>query len=251
MRLNSTLCFLFVLMLAGSSQAAVKYYDASRDNGSPGDSFLNSTGLCPPARTTLGDSFGFFEVTDDGSGTVTLSRFQSEGETIADLKPEDGLQTIFGPGAFVFIINVSTTTVAAPHVSNTTGVGGHGPSSTAPGGSAEWGVVSGFAVTGFAFCITSPTSICTNAGFAHGETLPRTLPSTSYDLGTWNFDGIGDMEAAQGLITRTSNGGLTNNGARYRGAFVGSALPALPLLGFGALAVSLAIVGGRRMIGRK
>jgi len=88
-------------------------------------------------------------------------------------------------------------------------------------------------------------------GFAHGATIPRTLPSTSYDLGTWNFDAGGNLEAAQGLITRTSNGGLTNNGARYRGVFVGRQLPALPLLGFGALAVSLAVVGGRRLIGRK
>ena len=182
---------------------------------------------------------------------MTLSTYSSQGETIADLAPEDGLQTIFGPGAFVFIINVSTTSIAAPQTSNTSGVGAHGPSSTAPGGSVEWGVVSGFEITGFVFCITSPTAICSNAGFSHGVTIGRTLPSSTYDLGTWNFDGLGNMESAQGLITRTSNGGLTNNGYRARGAFVGSALPALPLLGFGALAASLAIIGGRRLIGRK
>ena len=113
MRLKTAACLLFALMLSGSSEAAVKYYDASKNNGTPGETFLNSTSLCPPARTTLGTSFGFFEITDDALGTVTLSRFQSEGETVADLVAEDGLQSIFGPGAFVFIINVSTTTVAA------------------------------------------------------------------------------------------------------------------------------------------
>ena len=76
------------------------------------------------------------------------------------------------------------------------------------------------------------------------------LASDTYDLGTWNFDAVG-YEAAQRHITRTSNGGLTNNGGNYRGAFVGASLPALPLVGFGALALSLAVIGGRSLLGKK
>jgi hypothetical protein len=74
-------------------------------------------------------------------------------------------------------------------------------------------------------------------GFAP-TTFP-VLPSASYDLGTWNFDAEGDYEAAQAYIFRTSNGGLANLQQLLRGAFVGASLPALPLLGFAALAAGL------------
>ena len=59
------------------------------------------------------------------------------------------------------------------------------------------------------------------------------------------------MEAEHQHITRTSNGGLTNNGGKHRGDFVGASLPALPLFGFGALALSLAVIGGRALLGKK
>jgi len=52
-------------------------------------------------------------------------------------------------------------------------------------------------------------------------------------------------------IQRTSNGGLQNSRWNMRGAFVGSGLPALPLVGFGALALSLAVIGGRALVGKK
>jgi hypothetical protein len=250
MRSLGILIAVLVLSLAGSAQAGVKFYDASKANGTPADGFLNSTGLCPPAVTTLGDTFGFMELSDDGLGTVTLEKFSSETDIIADLGPQQ-LQGAFGPGAFVFIINQSTTSTTAPGLSNVSGIGAHGPSSTASGSSAEWGIVSGFQITGLTFCIGSPVTICFNAGFVHGVTIDRTLPSTTYDLGTWNFDAEGDYEAVSGYIVRTSNGGLTNNGARLRGALQGTSLPALPLVGFGALALSLAVIGGRALLGKK
>ena len=154
MRSLGTPIIVLVLSLAGAAQAGVKFYDASRNNGSPADGFLNSTGLCPPAVTTLGDTFGFMELSDDGLGTVTLEEFSSETDIVADLGPEQ-LQGAFGPGAFVFIINQSTTSTSAPQVSNASGVGAHGPSITTPGSSAEWGILSGFQITGLTFCIAS------------------------------------------------------------------------------------------------
>lgn len=60
------------------------------------------------------------------------------------------------------------------------------------------------------------------------------------------------MAPASGLIIRTSNGGLSNNHMLARGAFVGSALPGLPLVGFGVLAVTLVVIGGgRSIVGKK
>jgi len=134
-----------------------------------------------------------------------------------------------------------------PFTSNTSGSGTHGPSGSGANESVEWGVVSGFQITGRVFCLSSPVGICFNAEFSHGATIPRILPSATYDLGTWNFDAVGDYEAAQGYISRTSNGGLTNNGNLLRGALHGASLPALPLFSFGCLAIGLATLGVRSM----
>ncbi|MEE2663690.1 MAG: hypothetical protein VX681_06200, partial [Myxococcota bacterium] len=65
------------------------------------------------------------------------------------------------------------------------------------------------------------------------------------------FDAVGDLDSTQQYLTRTSNGGLSNNGNRIQAALHGSAIPALPLVGFGALALSLAAIGGRALLGKK
>ena len=238
------------LGLAGSASAVVKFYSADKDNGTPGDNFRTSINVCPPFALTPGVVEGFHRLNDDGLGTVTLEFFENDNSTLTDLDAEQ-LTPIFGPGAFIFIDNTSTINISGPHVSTTSGVGAHGPSNSAPGGSVEWGLVSGFVITGQAFCISSPVGICNQAGFIHGQTIPRTLPSSTYDLGTWAFDAEGDFEQVTGYLTRTTNGGLSNNGTQVRGAFHGAALPVLPIAGFGALALGLGVVGARALTGRR
>ena len=250
MRVHNLLALMLTLGIAGSAQAAVKFYDSSPENGIQGDDFLNSTTLCPPHVTTFGQGSGYTELEDNGSGTVTMTQNFGSGTTVADLTHGE-LIPIFGPGAFIFIDTTQTTIITGPAVSNTGGVGAHGPSGTASGETAEWGIISGWNTTGFAFCIASPITVCTNAGFAHGGTVPRIIESLTYDLGTWNFDAEGDFESVLGYITRTSNGGLTNNGTRPRGAFIGSSLPALPMVGFGAVALGLALTGSRALRAKK
>jgi hypothetical protein len=238
------------LVAAGSAQAAIKFYNGSANNGTPGDSIVAATNLCPPAQTTVGDLENFVELLDDNTGTVTLQSLEHPANTVINLGP-DQLTMTFGPGAFVFINNLSTTSLSGPHVSNTTGIGAHGPSGTDPGESTEWGIVSGWQITGGRFCVSSPPGICDENGFAHGQTDIAIIESPTYDLGTWNFDAEGDYEAEQFYVFRTSNGGLSNNQRRWRGAFQGASLPALPLVGFGALALGLAVIGGRALTGRK
>jgi hypothetical protein len=250
MRLSSILALVAALSLAGTAQAETKLYSSDRNNGNPGDSLLSATNLCPPLQMTARELFGFDEITDDGLGTVTLEQHSTQINNFIDLGPDE-LTLTFGPGAFVFINNQSTRTITAPHISNTTGIGGHGPSATAPGATAEWGVVSGWAITGLRFCLSSPIGICNENGFAHGASISPTIESQTYDLGTWNFDTAGDYEAAQFLIFRTSNGGLSNNQQLFRGAFHGVSLPALPFVGFGALALGLVVIGGRAVLGKK
>ena len=67
-------------------------------------------------------------------------------------------------------------------------------------------------MTGLAFCVSSPPGICNTNGFSDAATSPATLPSDTYDLGTWNFDAAGDFEQSSDDIVRTTNGGTTNSG---------------------------------------
>jgi hypothetical protein len=245
-RRSTPLLVLAVVCLAGSSFAATKTYDSSPTNGTPGDQILSTTNLCPPVTLTPGSSFGNAVLEDDGAGSVSLDL------TILDISlidlGADQLTVTFGPGAFIFIDNRSTNTNVPPGGSVHPSVSGSG---TDPGESAIWGIISGWAISGSRFCVSSPVSICNENGFAHGQTVLQITESGTYNLNTWAFDAVGDYESATPYIFRTSNGGLSNNQIRLRGAFHGSSLPALPLIGFGALALSLAVNGGRSLMGKK
>jgi hypothetical protein len=250
MRLYSVSLSAVALLLAGSAQAAVKFYDSSVTNGTPSDTFTTSADLSPPVSPDIEVHQGYARIIDDGTGTVTLSELLVFQDQDTDLQP-DRLVSILGPGAFFFGVQAVTQSIAAPHVSNTSGVGAHGPSSTSPGASAEWGLISGWQVTGFTFCLSSPPLICNANVSPHGFTTTAPLYSNTYDLGTWDFDAAGDMEADSPYILVTANGGITNVRTILRGAFHGASLPALPLVGFGALACALLVLGGRAMRGAR
>jgi hypothetical protein len=246
--LRSLLCLAFFVSLAAPGSAAVKFYNSDRDNGEPGDAVRDSV---DPVSTDPSPDIlqGFHRITDDGLGTVTLNETLVTNDDTTDVGPEQ-LTGIFGPGSFVFILQGNTTTLSAAAISNTSNIGSHGPSGTAPGESAEWGVLSGWTITGADFCVSSPVTICNQANFTHGATVPSILPSTTYDLGTWSFDAVGDLEAAA-YVHRTTNGGLTNVRYTIQGRFQGASLPALPLVGFGALLVGLLTVGTRALLGSR
>jgi hypothetical protein len=236
---------LTALLLSTSAEAAIKVYDSSKENGTPGDNVLYSFNLCPPIQTTPDLLEGHSTIIDDGLGTVTLSEHTVVTDQVTDISGNQLVGT-FGPGAFFFGVGFNTRSTSIPNVSQTSGIGAHGPSSTAPGASVEWGVLSGFTVTGFSFCISSPVAICNENVTPHGATAPAVLDSPTYDLGTWSFDTAGDMEGSP-FIYVIANGGLTNGQSILRGAFQGASLPALPLLGFGALAGSLLLIGARAL----
>ena len=252
MRIFQILVAVLVLSLAGSAQAVVKFYSSDPDNGTPGNSVRISIELCPPFISTPDNVGGFTKLTDDEAGTVELSELVQccAGSGLTDLSG-DILIPIFGPGAFIFIDAGTTTTITTP-ASSTDGAGpGAAASTTASTGSIAWGVVSGFVRTGTFFCLASPVAICNENGFSHGMTIGAVIESSTYDLGTWVFTAVGDIEATQQYIGRTTNGGLSNNGVVIQAALHGSAIPALPLVGFGALALSLAAIGGRALLGKK
>lgn len=251
MTIRSMWTGLAVLLLASTAQAEIKFYSSFPDSGVASDSFSFSVTACPPVRTTLGQPQGFAELEDDGLGTVTLRQLELHNNNKTDLG-EDFLAALLGPGAFIFVDRDEVRRVSVTsNTSNTSGIGAHGPSSSGASSSTEWGVISGWVATGSTFCVSSPTALCNQNGFAHGATVLPIVASMTYDLGTWNFDATADYEAEGLFVQRTSNGGLTNRSIVLRGTFHGASLPILPLVGLGALAVGLAVMGGRTLGARK
>ncbi len=224
------------LVFAASAHAELKVYNSTPPNGLPGDSIRHAINLCPPVVTTLGRLGGQANLVDDGSGTVTLEVMRIQTKQVDDLGP-DLLVPIFGPAAFIFIDDRTTTEIGAPHV---------GAGDSAPGGQITWGVISGWVGSRTFICLSSPVGIC-GCGIDPCPGPPPFPPSATYDLGTWNFDAVGDYQAQQPYILRTSNGGIVNTQSDLRGVFVGASLPALPLVGLGALAACLAVAGSRRL----
>jgi hypothetical protein len=236
------LSFVF-LSFALPASATVKIYDSSIPNGIPGDVFQYTTTQCPPIQPSLGTLAGNHTLNDTGGGTVTIDTYLTTGLTKADYGP-DVLTSVFGPGSFVFV-DAETSNTFSP-------LGHTGTGSTAPSGSVAWGVISGWKNTGYVYCASSPQTICTLSTMVpHGVTSAQgPVDSPTYDLGTWSFDAEGDMLATS-YITGTNMGGTSNRQSLLRGAYVGSSIPALPLIGAGALALGLAVAGTRSFMRKK
>ena len=229
--------------LALPASAVIKIYDATPPHGTAGDNFAFAVTLCPTIRPQPGQQQGDFTLSDTGSGTITIADWNQQRIVLTDIPPAQ-LSAVFGPGSYVFVDSRNTMQPT---------IGLTAPGSTAPGGTVDWGVLGGWTATGLAFCIASPQTICTaGAQIPHGQTVPvPPVNSPTYDLGTWVFDSEGDFEAASTYIWGTFNGGVSNQQSLLRGVFVGGGIPALPLLGLGALAVSLVAVGARATLRRR
>ncbi|MEZ4215783.1 MAG: hypothetical protein R3E88_04845 [Myxococcota bacterium] len=243
MRSSIAVLALAIAAIAAPASAVVKTYNSTPPNGTAGDELQYSVALCPPIQSSAGLIQGDYKIDDNGGGTVTLNDFNLRRIVNTNFGPV-ALVPIFGPGSYVF-----TTSDSTRHVTlGTTHTG-----STAPGGSVDWGILAGWTVSGQAFCISSPQTICTQGTqVPHGQTQPSPdVNSPTYDLGTWAFDAEGDFQAASPYINQTNNGGTSNRQFLLRGAFVGGGVPALPLLGAGALAIGLLVAGSRTVLRKK
>jgi len=183
---------------------------------------------------------GNYTLSDTGGGTVTATQYSQQLVQSVNFGPA-ALTVVFGPGSYVFTTSLTTFSPTIPATA---------PGSTAPGGTVDWGVLSGWDRQGEAFCISSPLTICTGGTqVPHGITTPISgAPSVTYDLGTWVFDASGDFEAASNYVVGTFNGGTSNRQALLRGLYVGGSIPALPLVGIAALALGLVTAGARSVL---
>ncbi len=108
-------------------------------------------------------------------------------------------------------------------------------------GTVTWGVLTSYSTTGALFCNANPAFIC---GLATGVQLTSVDPplrSSFYLTDPWTFHGTGFRSATFVFFTSTLPG---NSSVIIKGVLSPNAtVPALPLLGLGALGVSLFVMG--------
>ena len=148
-----------------------------------------------------------------------------------------GGETIIVPtlsGGFIWINTESTQGPSPDQV-------GTGSTSS----SITWGDVAGWTITGGTFCHAAPSYVCSFALVAHDATADPPFNSTHYDIGTWTFHGTGfTANTEAGWIYFTSTSGIGNQMILLRGAQrQDGTVPALPLLGIGAVGVSVLAMG--------
>jgi hypothetical protein len=236
------------LLVPSVSQAALKAY---KSGGLPNDDslvgnfelspifgtsnfgILRTSNLSPSVQPTPGNP-DFFEVVldDPAGGVVSIVNWEFGGDT----NGTTNLTGFAGPAGFIFIRSTSRIGL----VPGQTGAG----STTS---SIDWGVLTGWSSTGGEFCNSSPPFVCTFAAFQEDMTIPAVVNSSTYDIGTWTFDSTGDFDATR-YVTATHNPATTNILSFLDGKLFGTTLPALPIVGFGALALGLLVVGGRSLM---
>jgi hypothetical protein len=237
-----------VLLVPSASQAALKAYksgglpdfddvvgnfEESPIFGTSNFGILRTSNLSPSVQPTPGAPDFLQVVLEDlDGGIVTIVNY----ETGSDANSTTNLTGFAGPGGFIFIRSSARGT----QVPGQTGAG----STTS---SIDWGVLTGWSATGGSFCNSSPPFVCTFAAFQEDMTIPAVVNSSTYDIGTWTFDSTGDFDATR-YVTATHNPATTNILSFLDGKLFGTTLPALPIGGFGALALGLLVVGGRSLM---
>ena len=233
--LKKSLYAALTLLIAAPAFAASNNYSQSAAGG--GDYLLRAPTITPSVRFSPGLlNDGHYILEDDGLGTVTGTQLEIRVGNQSTTNITGFMMA--PPGGYIYTRGRTTFSWAAGQ--------------TAPGDTTtaiDWGVLSGFGATGEAFCRSTPPFVCTFSQRTEDASQPSPIGSTTYDIGTWNFDAAGDFEATP-YYDQTNNGGIGNSSYTLRAAFVGSSLPALPLVGFGALAIGLAVVGARTAMKR-
>ena len=131
---------------------------------------------------------------------------------------------------------------------NQEGLQGPANNQTGTGSTASsivWGDTTGWTITGGTWCHAIPSYICSLALAVDQATLPNSIVSTHYDLGTWTFHGTGFGNSG-GFVHRTGNNPPEVGNLQWfaRGTLAqDGTVPALPLLGLGAVGVSVFAMG--------
>ncbi len=240
-----------VLLLPSASQASLKAYksgglpdddsvvgnfDQSPIFGTSNFTLVRTGNLSPSRLPFKGDPDFLTVVLDDPGGEVVeVVRFEYGSDSDRTINATG----FAGPGAFVFV-RMKTRTTFAP------GQTGAGSTTSA----IDWGVISGWSNTGGQFCNSDPPFVCTFAQFLEDMTRPGLVRSSTFDIGTWTFDSTGDFDSVA-WVTATFDPGTSNTLNFLDGKLFGATLPALPIVGFGALALGLLVVGARSMMRSK
>ena len=198
---------LFSLMTTAPAPATMRAYEVGSAGGF--DHRLRNPQLSPSTGfAPRNGQWGAFFLEDEGGGTVTIDALRFGADAVFTYYDTGFMSCGFdetppeiGHGAVVrsrFAISAAAGQVAS--------------GTTAPGGQIDWGVLSGFSRTGLVHCrsfkVLDPCDYCARVNQLEDATVAYDpIPSTTYDLGTWNFDSNGDFAATPYLLQTMSGGG--------------------------------------------
>lgn len=209
-------------LCATSTQGALKKYEVR----SVGIQEFEDTS--PQINIQPGQGIGTAVVDNDGgSGNPLLKKLALIGAGAG--------QTVDLPGLSGFIY-LKTRSKSGPAPNQT----GTGDVSSA----IDWGIVTGWTITGGSFCNSVPATICDRAMIQDDETVPPALISNRFDLHEWTFHGTGFTSIP--FLSFTSNNGVTfgNTQTWLRGPLSqDGTVPALPLLGIAIVGMSVVTLG--------
>ena len=216
-----TLCaFVAVCALTTApATAALKKYDMQLV------ALLQFIAASPEVERELGSGNPSLSVIDESAADPVLRKF---------LIISQNAQTVVLPdlsGGFVFF---TVKQLDGPS-NNQTGTGSTASSIT-------WGNLSGWTITGGSWCHSVPSYICLlGPGGVGDDTVDPILESTHFDVGTWTFHGTGFRATPYVAFTTDTAG---NSLHIWRGALAqDGTVPALPLVGVGAVGASLIAMG--------
>jgi hypothetical protein len=109
-----------------------------------------------------------------------------------------------------------------------------------------WGLVTGWTITGGAWCHSSPSYICSYSVGKDLATVDPPLLSSFYDLGTWSFHGTGFTSVPWvHQVAPPTSMSIGNAAYTVKGRLSAGLVPALPVLGVALLGASLLFAGAR------
>ncbi len=218
-KLNSlAVALLLTAALAPPASAALQKFDVNRgrllqfSGSSPESEYRNSLGL------------GITLIDDSGASPLLKKLVINNSHISTTVVP-----SLEG---FIFI---SREELGGP-AADQTGTGSAASSVT-------WGNVTGWTVTGGAFCNAIPSLICALANLVQMETADPVPSSTNFDLGTWVFHGTGFTHPG-GYIDFTAPTTIGNHLVFLRGQRnQDGTVSVLPVLGIASVAMSVLALG--------
>jgi hypothetical protein len=218
-----------LLSVAVPADAVLKHYNLTWTTISDFNTTNPSPNKYPPgAGGGISTDTTIIDDTNNGNPVLKKLVLTSEVQLTSDLP---------GLSGFLYLSRIIQESI--PKKASFTGTGDTDTS-------IAWGLVTGWTITGGAWCHSFPSYICSFSVGSDLATVDPPLLSPLYDLGTWTFHGTGFTSVPfVHQIAPPASASVGNAAYHLKGRLSAGLVPAIPLLGVALLGASLLFAGAR------